>query len=323
MNTIYFVLDHVKISGLDVWLEGFVEKLKTFQSEDVRITSNPHTASLIIFLGSGIIGEKIFHGNHIKQHPLYKSYPGRCIIWCTEDKPLDYLPGFYASMPKQRFRPDRHRAFTYYELPTVGLSDSGEIDKDLLYNFVGGASSKVRESLFNLKHPDNAYVVKKQTSNHGNPATTNSKEQFVRILKRSHFTLCPRGVGTSSYRLFEAMRFGSIPVIIADDLVLPDGPDWQNCSVRVAERNVANITDILESKTNNLDSMSKLAQEYYKCYFSQANFLKNIVRLASSIQGSYSSSTHSIDFYLAQVNMLMLRTGKRISQVLTDAQRRL
>lgn len=316
MNAIYFVLDHVKISGLDVWLESFVDKLKMFQSEDIRITSDPHTASLIIFLGSGTTSRKIFCGNHIKQHPLYKSYPDRCFIWCTEDKPLDYLPGFYASMPKQRFRPNRHRAFTYYELPTIELSDPGEIDRDVLYNFVGGSNSEVRKSLFNLKHPDNAYVVKKQTSNHCNPATTYSKEQFMRVLKRSYFTLCPRGVGTSSYRLFEAMRFGSVPIIIADGLVLPDGPDWQRCSIRIAEQDVTYLSDILRARTDT-EQMGEMARKSYELYFSQKALLKNIVRLATSIKTSCHKPTSNRNFYLCQVDALAARAGKRIIKTLS------
>lgn len=316
MNAIYFVLDHVKIPGLDVWFESFVDKLKVFQSESIRITSDPHIASLIIFLGSGTTSRKVFCGNHIKQHPLYKSYPDRCFIWCTEDKPLDYLPGFYASMPKKRFKSNHHRAFVYYELPTTELSDPGEIDKDLLYNFVGSSNSEVRKSLFGLQHPDNTYVIQKQTSNHCSPASTYDKEQFIKVLKRSYYTLCPPGIGTSSYRLFEAMRFGSVPVIIADDLVLPDGPDWQMCSIRIAEQDIAYLSDILRARTD-AEQMKEMAIKSYDLYFSQKALLKNIVRLATSIKTSCHNPTNNQNFYLCQADALIARVGKRIIKTLS------
>lgn len=316
MNTIYFVLDHIEISGLDSWLASFVEKLKTFETRKIKVTSDPHKASLIIFLGSGIIRNKMFSSNHIKQHSLYKRYRDRCFIWCTEDKPLDYLPGLYASLPKSLFKADRHRSFTYYCLPTENIPVSKKLKRDITYSFVGGETSVARKTLFDMSHPSSALVEKKANFNHGNPATEDNKKQFAEILQRSCFTLCPRGVGTSSYRLFEAMRFGSIPVIISDELVLPDGPDWQACSISIPERDISRLQDILLSQTK-IAAMSELVSHYYRLYFSTESFLNNIVRLTSAIKKTYPTSVGNWNFYQSQVRYINERLEKRLARYLT------
>jgi len=39
---------------------------------------------------------------------------------------------------------------------------------------------------------------------------------FVDIMLRSHLALCPRGYGGSSFRLFEAMQLGTVPLLVGD-----------------------------------------------------------------------------------------------------------
>jgi hypothetical protein len=314
MHTIYFVLDHIQIAGLDTWLENFVSQLKSYETDKIQITQDPHQATAIVFLGSGIARKSHFSINHIKQHSLYKFYPDRCFIWCTEDQPLDYLPGIYASLPKRFFKPDRHKAFTYYHLPTSNIPVLEGVNKSILYNFVGGTTSKVRHQLLSTTHASDALVKERLNFNHNEPASNSDKKFFAEILQQSSFTLCPRGVGTSSYRIFEAMRFGSVPVIISDDLVLPDGPDWSKCSVRISEREVHSIQEILEKRTE-VSQMSEQAQIYYDLYFSEKSFLPNIVRLTSAIAQSRSGLSNDLNFYRGQAEYFASRVGQRISNL--------
>jgi len=52
-------------------------------------------------------------------------------------------------------------------------------------------------------------------------------------LSRCIFALCPRGYGKTSFRLYEAMTYGAIPVYIYDELWLPyaDRLRWEEFSV--------------------------------------------------------------------------------------------
>ncbi|WP_296818624.1 exostosin family protein [Brevundimonas sp.] len=63
-----------------------------------------------------------------------------------------------------------------------------------------------------------------------------AEAQFKRALRRSTFTLCPSGAGPSSIRLWEALGFGSIPVLLSDTAALP-GPAalWAEAAVACDE----------------------------------------------------------------------------------------
>jgi hypothetical protein len=57
--------------------------------------------------------------------------------------------------------------------------------------------------------------------------------RYNRILSDTVFSLCPGGAGPNSLRLWESLAVGSIPVILSDQLVLPDlaevsGGHWSN-----------------------------------------------------------------------------------------------
>lgn len=44
-----------------------------------------------------------------------------------------------------------------------------------------------------------------------------SNEDWKHILESSNFSLCPRGYRPSSFRLYEALQLGTIPIIIWED----------------------------------------------------------------------------------------------------------
>lgn len=78
---------------------------------------------------------------------------------------------------------------------------------------------------------------------HGEPADAarhaqlrTEADSFVATLQQSVFALCPSGSGPNSIRLWEALGYGAIPVILADTLALPgDAELWRQASVRVPE----------------------------------------------------------------------------------------
>ncbi|XP_021313257.1 probable glucuronosyltransferase Os01g0926400 isoform X2 [Sorghum bicolor] len=72
---------------------------------------------------------------------------------------------------------------------------------------------------------------------------------YYEDMQRAIFCLCPLGWAPWSPRLVEAVVFGCIPVIIADDIVLPfaDAIPWEDISVFVAERDVPRLDSILTS----------------------------------------------------------------------------
>ncbi len=91
--------------------------------------------------------------------------------------------------------------------------------------------------------------------------------EYRKILSSSIFTLCPRGIGLSSYRFFECFHLNTIPVLFADDVVLPfkNEIEYDKISVRIQESkcsdsnyifNTLKSVDHLEM-LNNIDKIRK------------------------------------------------------------------
>lgn len=79
--------------------------------------------------------------------------------------------------------------------------------------------------------------------------STDHPATYYEDMQRAVFCLCPLGWAPWSPRLVEAVVFGCIPVIIADDIVLPfaDAIPWEEIGVFVAEEDVPKLDTILTS----------------------------------------------------------------------------
>ncbi len=72
--------------------------------------------------------------------------------------------------------------------------------------------------------------------------------KWTKALNSSQFILAPRGCGLTSIRFFEAMAFGRIPVLIADEAKLPLDwlIDYDDFVVRVPESEIGNVALFIE-----------------------------------------------------------------------------
>jgi hypothetical protein len=82
---------------------------------------------------------------------------------------------------------------------------------------------------------------------------------YYEDMMRSIFCLCPLGWAPWSPRLVQAVVLGCIPVVIADEIVLPyaDAVPWDEIVVAVGERDVARLGEILAA----IDSESVTARQ--------------------------------------------------------------
>lgn len=79
-------------------------------------------------------------------------------------------------------------------------------------------------------------------------------DKYKKILSGSKFTLCPRGLGLSSYRFFECFHLNTIPVLFSDIAILPyqDSIDYTKFIVRIPESKSNDANYILE-RLHNVD----------------------------------------------------------------------
>lgn len=133
--------------------------------------------------------------------------------------------------------------------------------RNIHFNFVGAYDpaiylTPVRQWILNLPRSDD-YVIKQRSQWHyetavyaqhidqkPDQAKANEMEElnaaeYDTLLSRSIFTLCPSGSGPNSIRFWEALLFGSIPVLLSDSLRLPGPTDaWERAIVIIKETEV-------------------------------------------------------------------------------------
>jgi len=148
------------------------------------------------------------------------------------------------------------------------------------FSFLGSTTThNIRKSLV-AKYPDKCFDSKvhwgleKGMSNDFN-------NQYTRMLGESIFSVCPRGTGISSVRLFESMAMGSIPIIVADgyDPPLSDIIDWNSISITLPEKYILDnlkIEDNLD-RDRDIKSMVEIMDNIYNEYFSNENLHKTII----------------------------------------------
>jgi hypothetical protein len=75
----------------------------------------------------------------------------------------------------------------------------------------------------------------------------NGRVDFYTLPRKSVFTLCPRGIANWTFRLFEAIRGGSIPVVFSDSYIKPFSSKipWDEFAITLPESDIKNVDGIL------------------------------------------------------------------------------
>lgn len=79
------------------------------------------------------------------------------------------------------------------------------------------------------------------------PISVSRTMSYVQHMKSSKYCLCPMGYEVNSPRIVEAIYYECVPVIIADNFVLPlsDVLDWSAFSIVVPEKDIPKLKEIL------------------------------------------------------------------------------
>lgn len=237
------------------------------------LVESPEDANAILFINRGG-GE---YSELLRNNSLLKTFFYKSFVYDTSDAPIDFMRGIYVSMPKGYFNSKRHRAYSYLAPVNEFIESYAkhfENQPDLLFSFMGAATSPIRKSLFHkqlfMEYPDTLIENTSLWSNWNQNDTLRAErtKRYAETLANSKFVLCPRGIGTASYRLFETMQMGRIPIIISDDWVPPVGPDWDSFSIRVAENKIAKIPELLTQYQVRYEEMGKKARQTWEDWFS-------------------------------------------------------
>ena len=113
---------------------------------------------------------------------------------------------------------------------------------------------------------------------HHDSATRDAnRERYVALLANSRIAICPRGAGAATFRFWEALAMGCVPLLISDDLVLPleDRIDWDAIVLRLAESDVDRLPEFVEAQ-DDLAAMAEEGHRVWREWFSPENWIRGV-----------------------------------------------
>jgi hypothetical protein len=162
--------------------------------------------------------------------------------------------------------------------PHTGVQDPV---RTVFCSFVGSVTHPLRERVLRALYQKPGVMIDAtvwQESVQQDRART-----FKNIAQNSIFSLCPRGYGATSYRLYESIQLGSIPVYVSDRQLLPwsDEIDWKDFCVLVSPHEIDGLYERLTAMTGSQvrkmqDRLAGLHENYFTVEASCKHILKRI-----------------------------------------------
>jgi hypothetical protein len=233
------------------------------------LVDDPGQADIILFLD----GHQHYRDvtlRDIRHHPLVRRDRDRAFIYNELDQPWCAMPGLYVGMPKRSFDWQRQRPCSYLVLINdLTARPQSDNEPDLLFSYMGRLGHPVREAIMRLGSSRTLIEDTSKLSFFG--ATTEDiarqKRRYADTIRRSKFVLCPVGSGPSSFRLFETMAAGRVPVILSDEWVPPVGPVWEHCALTIPENQVHDVPAIIASHESRYPAMAQAARKAWADWF--------------------------------------------------------
>jgi hypothetical protein len=264
-------------------------------SATVAWTSDPNAADVVIY------PVPPWHDPHAPQ-PLRALRPdrwSRLFLFSQDDTPVLWAPGVFASVPANH--PDVARArggfyvhhANYEPEHAAVLRPRPHDEATFLWSFVGTSSTcpAVRGPLLALQDEralrldTEAWKVRYrwQLEGPGRAERSRALASYAETLHQAKFVACPRGLGASSVRLFEAMRTGRCPVVVSDDWLPPPFVDWEPCAIRIPERDLGKLPAILREREQDAATLGLRARLVWEQQFSPPAMLNTLVEACLDI----------------------------------------
>jgi hypothetical protein len=95
----------------------------------------------------------------------------------------------------------------------------------------------------------------------GFTGSEHDKTRYIRHLEAMTYVICPRGIENFSIRVYEALKYGRIPVIIDTEMVLPTEIDWDQVAIRIPYDCLNNVYDIILNDYNSRSADEFIARQ--------------------------------------------------------------
>lgn len=254
------------------------------------LVDNPNEADIVMLLV----------GNDVVESELVGMFGAKAFAISTTDLPQYTSHGVYTTVEGGLARFGRRVKSGAYNMisdafknPYVKEAAVGaglDREKDFLFSFIGRQCHPSRDRILSaqFQRPD----VLVQDSSHFDlwekRGFADHRDEMARhfydSLVRSKFGLCPRGVSINSIRLFECLKLGVAPVIIADGWLPPIGPNWEEFAIFVPESDLGRLEEIVAAREGDWRAMGEKAATAHAQYFSDEAYFNFLVANCALIQ---------------------------------------
>ena len=247
------------------------------------LAEDPERADIILFPQCHMLGSD-WRMNAIRDHPLTTRFASKVIVYDERDRPWCSRPGVYVSMPARKFDRGVQRVWGYYGVPE--FQHPIDTVPDLLFSLVAEPHTPVPS-------PAVRTTGGRRFCHRGSPRFHVLRCFLKRVRSASgafsahalSIALCalpprPRNIVDTPY---EALSAGRVPVIISDDWVPPDGPDWSSISIRWPEGRASGLVDTIRSHDREWEAMSRAAFGAYEAFFAPWEAFERISGLCEEL----------------------------------------
>ena len=272
-----------------------------------QVCDSPEDADIILFVENAHFDDYLFR--KLRAHPLVRQYPDKVFMFNEVDKPWAVLPGLYPSMPKRFFQENKQTSFAYFETPNDFVkyiyADSANVEREWLFSFVGAQSHRCRKPVIELSSTTPS--VQDTSGFDVWHCTDDTKavqgRNYADIMARSEFVLCPRGIGTSSFRLFESMEAGRAPVVISNQWVAPDFLEW-DFAVRMPEHQIHTLPAYLASIKDEARERGEAARAAWEKHFAPDTIFNSAANALEKLKHTQKLASRQVYFQNARKVMI-------------------
>lgn len=161
------------------------------------------------------------------------------------------------------------------------VNELRSIKKNHSFNFIGQSGYAGREVFRNLDLQD--YLFRETKPVYGLPKDEKLKtlKNFLKEIATAKFVFSPRGIGSSSFRAYQSMMVGSIPIITGmNDYPFREEVDWDSICIR---GELSKIKDLIYQANHmsdeEYDTMRKNAMNFWDNYCRHDKLYKKLKEL--------------------------------------------
>lgn len=183
------------------------------------------------------------------------------------DNILIFTPSGIFDMLKQN-----NQSYLPLPLITDKYTQKPKVHKRFLASYIGRNTHPIRIFLQQKYRYDRKFFVKNLDSM-SSVFSEIDQSKYKKVISESYFSLCPRGFGPTSFRLYESFELGSVPVYISDEYFLPfkEFINWKDLCI------FSSFQDLHKLKKNLNKTLNSSRYQYMLEYgkFCSENYFTN------------------------------------------------